>query len=110
MPISKSFPTSQKLFQQTPYIIVLLIFLHMAKSKKVGISTLTQAGYSPFVAFAWCSSCRRWIPKSRVITWRTGKKLMTRCPECGALGVRLRPHQKIAKKKVPLSLPTPNKL
>jgi hypothetical protein len=66
---------------------------------KLTLSKLTQAGFSPYAAFGWCASCRRWIPKSEIIYKQTEKRLVTICPHCGNFGVRLRPHQKIAKNK-----------
>jgi NAD-dependent SIR2 family protein deacetylase len=69
------------------------------KVEKLTLSKLTQAGFSPYAAFGWCASCRRWIPKSEIIYKQTEKRLVTICPHCGNFGVRLRPHQKIAKNK-----------
>lgn len=69
------------------------------KGSKLTLSKLTQAGFSPYAAFGWCASCRRWIPKTEIIYKQTEKRLVTICPHCGNFGVRLRPHQKIAKNK-----------
>jgi hypothetical protein len=67
--------------------------------EKLTLSKLTQAGYSPYAMYGWCASCRRWIHKSEIIYKQTEKRLVTICPNCGNFGVRLRPHQKIAKNK-----------
>jgi hypothetical protein len=68
-------------------------------TEKLTLSKLTQAGFSPYAMFGWCASCRKWIHKSEIIYKQTEKRLVTICPHCGNFGVRLRPHQKIAKNK-----------
>jgi predicted RNA-binding Zn-ribbon protein involved in translation (DUF1610 family) len=73
--------------------------LFKQETRRLTMSKLTQAGFSPYAAFGWCTSCRKWIPKSDIIFEQHEKKLVTICPHCGNYGIRLRPHQKIAKHK-----------
>jgi|GEM_PF-994178 predicted amidophosphoribosyltransferase len=71
--------------------------VQVRETQRLTMSKLTQAGFSPYTAFGWCTSCRKWIPKSEIICEQHEKKLVTICPHCGNYGIRLRPHQKIAK-------------